>query len=494
MGRILSRLYLGDETQGTAFVSGDTEESYLARIQIRKVLLYSRIAQLIALAAAPVCFFMYAGPERFLLSAALALTGIVPFLLYPLLSRRTWSTGWSDVTPLIMTVVFLIPAAIGTIQYPVEEQGRGIIFVALGASAWYVSTRWLWAHFAACLAAWGIAWHQSGLIVGPDDVILFLGVTPVVAFLMCSVNIRSLKQTFQHQLEAERKQQELMQTLGKLTEETNLRREEEELRHAGEKRLESQHEQLLHVSRLSAMGEMVAGISHELQQPLHSMAMYAGILDTIAERSEGADAESIRIYSGKVVQLTQQNAAVIRRLQNFVRRGTSNRERVNMRQLILDAVELTNVELQRRKVRVETDLAAADCKLSVDPVQIQQVLVNLLKNACDAMSDVSRDGRRISLAAERQEGMLQVHVRDFGAGLRRIDSERLFDTFYSTKVDGLGMGLAISRSIMEDHDGRVGLTENSDGQGVTATIELPLNEPATELTNVEQPYGLSGRR
>lgn len=478
MGQVLFGSYLDGEFQNTPFVSGETEESYLARLQLRKVLVYSRLTSIVLFILGPVCLLTYPDNGRFWLGGSVLVAGVMSEILHGWVRQRGLARGMPVVASLCMTVVILIPAVTSSVCFAEQGQGRSLLFAALACWTWCLSIRQLWLHCAVYFVACGISFHLGGLLIGIDDIVVFGAAAPVAGWFLCSVNTQTLREAFRHQRDAEENQIELEQTLDQLRDETARRHVEEERRRESEQRLQTQHDELLHVGRLSAMGEMVAGISHELQQPLHSMSMYAGILDSLAAESDNPDAESIRVYTGKVVQLTQQNAEVIRRLQNFVRRGTSNRESVEIRQLILDAIELTSVEFRRLKVDVVTDLDAAAIRGEVDSVQLQQVIVNLVKNACDALAGVLPEERRIEISAMRDGETLSIRVRDSGTGLMRAEADRVFDTFYSTKVDGLGMGLAISRSIMEDHHGRIALRENHDGRGVTTTIELPVGAAA----------------
>ena len=479
MGHFLYGSYLEGEFRNTPSVSGETEESYLAQLQLRKVLVYSRLTSVIQFIIGTLCLLTYPDSSRLTLATALLGGGIVSESLHWWIRSRGVSRGKPALASFLLTIVVMSPTVTSAVSFAEQDQGRSLLFAALIFWTWCLSLRQFWLHCGLYLGAFTITWSITGLPLAATDMVTFCAAAPMAAWFLFSVNTQTLSETFRHQREAAENQIELEQTLEQLREETTRRQVEEERRLESELRLQTQHRELLHVGQLSAMGEMVAGISHELQQPLHSMSMYAGILDSLATESDCPDADSIRIYTGKVVKLTQQNAEVIRRLQNFVRRGTSNREVVEIRQLILDAIELTHAEFHRLKVQVDTDLEKAAVRSEVDAVQLQQVIVNLLKNACDALAGVLPEERRIAVTAACDGEMLSIHVRDTGNGLERAELDRVFDTFYSTKVDGLGMGLAISRSIMEDHHGRIGLVENQGGRGVTTTIELPIGSEAT---------------
>jgi signal transduction histidine kinase len=143
-------------------------------------------------------------------------------------------------------------------------------------------------------------------------------------------------------------------------------------------------------------------------------------------------------------------------------------------EVVAKAVELVKVQARHNEVELNLDLAAAPLPVRVDPIQIQQVIVNLLQNGFQAMADTERSERRLSVTTSRTEGgMAQIAVADRGVGLSEEDAERLFESFFTTKQDGLGIGLSISRSIIEKHDGHVWVTPNPD-KGVTFRFTLPL--------------------
>jgi signal transduction histidine kinase len=175
----------------------------------------------------------------------------------------------------------------------------------------------------------------------------------------------------------------------------------------------------------------------------------------------------------RVIDDGNRASQVIARMRALLRRGEPMKEPLAVNDLIRETVALTRTELARHGVDVETDLQASAAVVG-DRVQLQQVLVNLLLNGADAMSDVTDRPRRLVLRS-RDEGndRVAVAVADTGVGLAPEDGDRIFAAFFSTKADGLGMGLSISRSIVEAHGGRLWATPNGDSPGATFHFTLP---------------------
>ena len=220
------------------------------------------------------------------------------------------------------------------------------------------------------------------------------------------------------------------------------------------------------------MGEMVAGIAHEIHQPLQAVSTYCGVIEAAA--SKGKIPTTIAEVAGKIVNQVQGIAEIIRRLQNFTRKSESRLSRIELHTLIIDALELTSTEFTRHKVRTELRLNAQQHETVVDSVQIQQVLVNLLRNACEAMHETSLEDRVVVVTTESENKKLRISIRDAGYGFA-ADTHLMFEAFFSTKPNGLGIGLALSRTIIEKHNGQLSVSPNTNA-GLTFTIELPLSD------------------
>lgn len=233
-----------------------------------------------------------------------------------------------------------------------------------------------------------------------------------------------------------------------------------------------QQERLQATARLVTMGEMASTLAHELNQPLAAISSYnTGCLNMIG-RGEISPAELTGVLE-KVGKQAQRAAQIIRRVHAFVRRSEPKCEPVDVNAIIREAVGLVEPDAQRRGVSITLDLAEPVPAVAADPVMIEQVAVNLIRNGMDAMADAPRAERRISLNTRLQEGMLIFSVADRGKGIPPEVAEKLFAPFFTTKEEGMGMGLNICRSIAELHRGRLTFEANPGG-GTIFHFSLPV--------------------
>ena len=228
-------------------------------------------------------------------------------------------------------------------------------------------------------------------------------------------------------------------------------------RRQAEEELQQHQATLAHVTRLSMMGEMVAGIAHEIAQPLSAIANFAA-----ASRKTLADPQGDPQKIGHWVELINQQASrageIIDRLRRFVRGSEPQRSTYLLNDLIHDSIKLINAEVKRQTVTLRVELHTPSPRVWADGVQIQQVMINLLRNACEAMQETPLMQRQIHISSRVQEGQVEVCVRDAGVGLPEPDADRVLDAFFSTKPQGMGMGLAVSRRIVDAHGGRLWAT------------------------------------
>ncbi|MCE9650083.1 MAG: PAS domain S-box protein [Parvibaculum sp.] len=238
-----------------------------------------------------------------------------------------------------------------------------------------------------------------------------------------------------------------------------------------ESRLQEMQAELLHVTRLSAMGQMASALAHELNQPLAANMNYV----KAARRTiEGVDApEVVRAteFLDKASAQTARAGQIIRRLRNFIEKGESNRTQENLNKVVEEAVALGLVGAAEANVKVRLELHAALPLISVDKIQIQQVVLNLVRNSFEAMQSVVRRELIVTTAMDGPDAVL-VTVCDTGPGLSPEIAEKLFQPFMTTKETGMGIGLSICRSIIESHDGELWATPNA-GDGVTFNFRLP---------------------
>ena len=228
---------------------------------------------------------------------------------------------------------------------------------------------------------------------------------------------------------------------------------------------------LWHADRVARISALTAAIAHEINQPLTAILSNAQAGLANLERG-AASAEEMRAILEAVVRDDKRAAETIRTMRAFLRQEENGRERIDLASALHDVLGLFAAELGRKGIRIETRLEPG-CWVSADKTQIEQVALNLLLNAAQAMDGCPPEERLIGLRAARTgEGRVAVEVRDAGAGIKTEDRQAVFEPFWTTRRDGLGLGLAISRSIVEAHGGEIRVEPNP-GRGVTLRFELP---------------------
>jgi two-component system sensor histidine kinase DctS len=233
-----------------------------------------------------------------------------------------------------------------------------------------------------------------------------------------------------------------------------------------------QEERLQATSRLVTMGEMASTLAHELNQPLAAIASYnSGCINRLKTAELDRD-ELIEIHD-KLGRQARRAGEIIRRVHNFVRRAEPKREPLDLNGVIRDAVGLLEADVRKRGMQLVTALAPQLPQVDADAVMIEQVVVNLVRNGMDAMQDAPADRRVVRISTALESGHIMVRVADHGAGIAPETAERLFQPFYTTKPEGMGMGLNICRSIAELHHGRLGFEPNPEG-GTIFLLTLPV--------------------
>ncbi|MHC4879924.1 MAG: sensor histidine kinase [Planctomycetota bacterium] len=453
------------------FAPDDSRDSFLARIRIRKLLSYTRLASIILLIAGPVAFFLYPAPGGRPLGVLLFVFGGVAFFLTPLLCRWKNLEKHSNWIPILMTTFFLVPAMSAIALNPDQERGRAVITLGIATSTYCLSRMTFAWNYLVIAAAWIITWHLCGLEFGPDDGVFSMLVVPAVGYIICAIQTDSMVALFDLNRQTVDQQHTLEETVARLLAETERRQAEGRLRQQSREQLEEQQTQLLHVSRVSAMGELVAGISHEVRQPLHALSMYASVLQSTAAR-DPIDRKRLTECVDKVCQLTDHTSEIIRRLQNFVRHGQHDSRPLNLSDVAHDAMQLTASEKRRLRIDIELHAEENVSQVRGDCVQLQQVVVNLIRNAIDAIVEAQASERLIEIDVRQNHDWVLLNVRDTGLGITDEQAARIFETFYSTKSGGLGVGMSISRRIAEAHGGRLTLV-SSNGPGADFELALP---------------------
>jgi two-component system, LuxR family, sensor kinase FixL len=238
-----------------------------------------------------------------------------------------------------------------------------------------------------------------------------------------------------------------------------------------EARLQELQAELVHVSRLTAMGEMASALAHELNQPLSAIANYMKGARRLLDESADARVAILREAMDKAAEQALRAGQVIRRLRDFVARGESERRVEDVRKLVEEASALALVGLKDKGVRVRFEFDPRAHFVLADKVQVQQVLLNLMRNAMEAMEDSERRELVVSTNVMPEE-MIEIAVTDTGPGISPEIAAQLFQPFITTKLQGMGVGLSISRTIVEAHGGSIAPRPNPGG-GTVFSFTLP---------------------
>ena len=241
---------------------------------------------------------------------------------------------------------------------------------------------------------------------------------------------------------------------------------------AAKRRIQDLQAELLHTSRLSAMGQMASTMAHELNQPLTAVVNYLEAARALLERGPEAAAR-VGGLMGRAVAQAERAGEVIRKLRQFVGKGETERRTESLNKLVEEALALALVGARQSGVRVNLDLDHSLPPVLVDSVQIQQVVLNLVRNAVEAMEAVERRELVIATRVIAAEKIAEVEVADSGPGIDAEIADRLFQPFVTSKKGGMGLGLSICREIVEAHNGRLSVAPNPGG-GTVFRFSLPM--------------------
>lgn len=244
-------------------------------------------------------------------------------------------------------------------------------------------------------------------------------------------------------------------------------------------RLEEADARLAHLARVATMGEVVGGIAHEVNQPLHAAATFANAMTTALENQEPGYLERVGVMGRKISTQINRAADIIRRLREFTRPQPVRMAKFDLNALVRETAEMLGFVSRRKNIRVEFRVDEFLPQVIGDRVQIQQVIVNLLRNAFDAVGASATTPRRVSVATSLHKDGALLEVADNGIGLADgVEIESVFDAFTTTKEDGMGIGLAICRSIISSHHGKIWGRSNED-VGMTFSVLLPVEREAS---------------
>lgn len=235
--------------------------------------------------------------------------------------------------------------------------------------------------------------------------------------------------------------------------------------------IERQREDLLHVTRVGKLAEFVSSLAHEVSQPLTAILSYA----QAAKRTLGCREPQVQKILSYIIDDDQRANQVIQRLRSLLKKNKPQMKRLDINDLINDTIVLIATDADIRNISLKLDRGSGFPLVHGDRIQLQQVLLNLISNSFDALEDI-RGAREISISTSRKDAeTIIVAVEDSGCGIPEQNIPKLFTHFFTSKADGLGMGLSISRSIIEAHGGRLDAKNNS-GRGATFYFTLPIGQ------------------
>jgi C4-dicarboxylate-specific signal transduction histidine kinase len=235
-----------------------------------------------------------------------------------------------------------------------------------------------------------------------------------------------------------------------------------------------QRAELAHLSRVASLSELSGSLAHELNQPLAIILSNAQAAQRLLAK-QPPDLAEVRDILADIVAEDRRAGDVIKRLRAFLKHGEPERHPLSLNEVVGNVLALVRSELLGREIELDLDLAQNLPRISGDRIPLEQVVLNLVTNACDAMADVPAAQRRLSISTGRDGADVRMSVRDAGSGLPPQPG-RVFDPFYTTKPNGLGMGLTICLTIVTAHGGRL-WAESNPGPGATFHVALPAGEP-----------------
>jgi len=466
-------------------------EDHSARISTRqliikrvRVILAICLASGIAFSALELWFLPHALPAPFYVKM-LGITVIIMTYValgHPWAVRRAWS-----VSTFVVSMSYVLTAFSGIVSPSREYDTSRVLFSAAALTTAIVIPWGLWPQCITAvvgLLALGVAVfdHDGNLMAFSQDP----GAAVLIAFTISLVTAREVSRyRFSHRRELqERRRAEravrrlnrglerrvLERTAQLETVNRQLAREVEERQKTAEA-LQRHEDELAHVLRIHTIGEMAAALAHEIHQPLGAITNYAhgGVLRL---HVDPVDPAALRWAFEQIAQESLRAAEILRSIRKLVQRDSPPPVAIDINAVAADAVRVLAPQARLYGVTLHQEASQPLLAAHGNAIQIEQVILNLLLNAIEAISDGGTAPREVTVAATVEAERIEVAVRDSGVGLPPAIAEKLFTPFFTTKPSGLGLGLAISRSIVETHGGRIWATSNAD-RGTTFRFYLP---------------------
>jgi signal transduction histidine kinase len=263
---------------------------------------------------------------------------------------------------------------------------------------------------------------------------------------------------------------------------------EEDLRRAvdAEATLRATQSELVRASRLTTLGELTASIAHEVNQPLAAIIAHGGAARRWLGRASPDVGEAEKAIEG-VIANAHRARDVIARIRALARKADNQRELLDLNEIIRETLALADGELRQHSVTLRTDVAPMLPRILGDRVQLQQVVLNLIVNGVEAINSLTEGSRELAIHTFTDRDEVHVAVQDSGIGLPEEDLQTIFEPFYTTKSQGMGIGLSISRSIIQAHNGRLWAERNKDAPGITVHFTLPVREGLAANGDPDEP-------
>jgi C4-dicarboxylate-specific signal transduction histidine kinase len=235
-----------------------------------------------------------------------------------------------------------------------------------------------------------------------------------------------------------------------------------------------QRHDLAHLARVTTLGELSSSLAHELTHPLTSILSNAQAAQRFLD-GDDVDLKEVREILNDIVTEDQRAGEVIHRLRSLLTKGEPQKHcDVNLNEVVQDVLKLVRNDLINQHVIADTDLAQNLPSIIGDRVQLQQVLLNLVLNACDAMTNHDSSERQLLIASNLENGTVQLSVTDRGCGIPEKKRDQVFERFFTTKKEGMGLGLSVCRTIIDAHRGKIWATNDAD-RGATFHFSVPIN-------------------